>query len=150
MGRTLGCLTGRHLYCLCCCCFKIKKKNEPFLKSLLTLLQYCFCFMSLLWFFGLEARGILAPPPGIKPVSPCIGRQSLNRWTAREVPHVLSLTWKIREDREMGQRHCRAEKTPILGDFRLLKALCVLTRVGGYQTWDFSLVLTSCAQEASC
>ena len=35
-----------------------------FFKSLLNLLQYCFCFM----FFGPEACGILAPQPGIKPV----------------------------------------------------------------------------------
>ena len=87
--------------------------------------------MSLLWFFDLEARAVLAPRPGIKPVFPCIGRQSLNLWTARDVPRVLSLMWEIREDREMGQRHCRAEKTPILGDFRLLKALCVLTEWEG-------------------
>ena len=40
----------------------------PFLKSLLNLLQYCFCF--LFWFFGPKACGILAPWPGIKPVPP--------------------------------------------------------------------------------
>ena len=48
-----------------------------FLKSLLNLLQHCFCFM--FWFFGLKAWGILAPRPRIKP-SPCNGRQSLNQW----------------------------------------------------------------------
>ena len=32
------------------------------------------------------ARGILVPQPGIKPVSPELGAQSLNHWTAREVP----------------------------------------------------------------
>ena len=37
----------------------------PFLKSLLDLLQYCFCFM--FCFFGLEACGILVPWPGIEP-----------------------------------------------------------------------------------
>ena len=37
----------------------------PFLKSLLNLLQYCFCFM--FCFFGREADGILAPRPGIEP-----------------------------------------------------------------------------------
>ena len=37
----------------------------PFLKSLLNLLQYCFCFM--FWYFGHEACGILAPQPGIEP-----------------------------------------------------------------------------------
>ena len=42
----------------------------PFLKSLLNLLQYCFC--SMFWFFGHEACGILAPQPGIKPASPAL------------------------------------------------------------------------------
>ena len=36
----------------------------PFLKSLLNLLQYCFCFM--FWYFAPEACGILTPQPGIK------------------------------------------------------------------------------------
>ena len=36
-----------------------------FFKSLLNLLQYCFCVM--VWFFDHEACGILAPQPGIKP-----------------------------------------------------------------------------------
>ena len=42
----------------------------PFLKSLLNLLQYCFCFM--FWFFGQEACGILAPWPGIEPLPPAL------------------------------------------------------------------------------
>ena len=46
--------------------FKIKK----ILKSLLNLLQYCFCCM--LCFFGLKACGILAPLPGIEPVPPAL------------------------------------------------------------------------------
>ena len=46
--------------------FKIFFLCGPFLKSLLNLLQYCFCFM--FWFFGHEACGILAPRPGIEPV----------------------------------------------------------------------------------
>ena len=37
----------------------------PFLKSLLNLLQYCFCFT--FWFFGCEACGILVHQPGIEP-----------------------------------------------------------------------------------
>ena len=36
-------------------------------------------------FFGHQAFGSLAPQSGIKPTAPCIGRQSLNCWTAREV-----------------------------------------------------------------
>ena len=55
---------------------------RPFKKSLLSLLQYCFCFI----FFGLKACGFLAPCPGIGPIAPCIGRWSPNHWTARDVP----------------------------------------------------------------
>ena len=44
---------------------------EPFLKSLLILLQYCFCFM-LCFFFGYKACGVLAPWPGIKPTPPAL------------------------------------------------------------------------------
>ena len=42
----------------------------PFLKSLLNLLQYCFCFM--FWFFGHKACGILSPPPGIESAPPAL------------------------------------------------------------------------------
>ena len=39
-----------------------------FLKSLLNLLQYCFCFM--LCLFGRKACGLLAPQPGVEPAPP--------------------------------------------------------------------------------
>ena len=42
----------------------------PFLKSLLNLLQYCFCVI--FWLFGLEACGILAPWIAIKPIPPAL------------------------------------------------------------------------------
>ena len=42
----------------------------PFLKSLLSLLQYCFCFMFLV--FGCEAHGILSPRTGIEPAPPAL------------------------------------------------------------------------------
>ena len=41
-----------------------------------------FCFL------GHEACGILVLPSGWNPC-PCIGRQSLNHWTPREVPHTF-------------------------------------------------------------
>ena len=65
----------------------------PFLKSLLNLLRYCFCF--LFWFFGHEACGILVPQPGIKPAPPALEVQSPNHWTAREVPFppFIFLAW---------------------------------------------------------
>ena len=52
------------------CFFKRYFGCGPFLKSLLNLLQCCFCFM--FWFFGLGACGILAPQPGIKPIPPAL------------------------------------------------------------------------------
>ena len=58
----------------------------PILKSLLNLSQYYFCFM--FCFLGHEACGILVLPSGWNPC-PCIGRQSLNHWTPREVPHTF-------------------------------------------------------------
>ena len=61
-----------------------------FFKSLLSLLQYCFCLM--IWFFDHEAWGILALQPGNKPAALCIGRQSCNHWTVRKVPS--SSIWK--------------------------------------------------------
>ena len=59
----------------------------PLLKSLLNLLQYCFC--SMLWFFGYEACGILASHQGSNHTF-CLGRWSLNHWTTRKVPCIFS------------------------------------------------------------
>ena len=42
----------------------------PFLKSLLNLLQYYFCFI--FWFFGHRACGILALQPEIEPAQPVL------------------------------------------------------------------------------
>ena len=74
----------------------------PFLKSLLTLLQCCFCFTFCI-FFGGEACGIPAPRPGAKPTPPALEGEvsptgptgkflpayfwALNRW---KIPGVLS------------------------------------------------------------
>ena len=44
--------------------------EKNFFKSLLNLLQNCFCFM--FWIFVLEACGILAPRPGIEPAPPAL------------------------------------------------------------------------------
>ena len=44
--------------------------HGPFLKSLLNLFPYCFCFM--FWFFGYESCGTLALWPGIKPTPPAL------------------------------------------------------------------------------
>ena len=40
------------------------------LESLLNFSQYCFCFT--FYFFGHKAHGILAPQPGIEPMSPAL------------------------------------------------------------------------------
>ena len=65
------------------------RKNIAFwcrsiLKSLLNLLQHCFCFM--LWFFWPQGIWVLwLPNQGSNP-HPLIGRQSPKHWTTREVP----------------------------------------------------------------
>ena len=41
-----------------------------FFKVLLSLLQYCSCFM--FWFFGRQACGISAPRPGMEPAPPAL------------------------------------------------------------------------------
>ena len=66
----------------------------PFLKSLLNLLQYYFCFM-FLWNSGHKACGILVPGPWIKPERLCIKRWHLNHWTTRETLALNNFQWKI-------------------------------------------------------
>ena len=56
----------------------------PLLKSVLNLLQYCFCFYALVfWPLGMWNLSSLTRD---QTCTPCIGRQSLNHWTATEVP----------------------------------------------------------------
>ena len=57
---------------------------RPFLKSLLNLLQYCFCFM--FWFFGLQGMWNLRSLIRDWTWTPCIGRWTPNHWTSREIP----------------------------------------------------------------
>ena len=67
---------------------------DRFLTSLLTLLQYCFCFF-MVWFWALRHVESLAPLPGTDPHTSCIGRRSLNHRTAREVTHKLNTLFFI-------------------------------------------------------
>ena len=67
--------------------FKIFFLCGPFLKSLLNLLQYCFCFLCF-GFFGCVACGILAPRPGIKLSPPMLEGEVL---TSRPPGKSLSL-----------------------------------------------------------
>ena len=53
----------------------------PFLKSLLNLLQHCFC--SVFWLFGHKSCGIPSSPTRDWTCTPCIGRLSLNHCTIR-------------------------------------------------------------------
>ena len=55
------------------------------LKSLLNLLQYCFC--SMIWFSSCKAHGILAPRAGIKPTTLAV-EGKVSHWATREVPAV--------------------------------------------------------------
>ena len=69
---------------LFCFVFKDSFWCGQFLKSLLNLLQYCFCFCVLVsWLRGMWD---LSSPTRGQTHTPCIGRRTLNHWTAREVP----------------------------------------------------------------
>ena len=59
----------------------------PLLKSIKFVTVLLLFFM--LWVFGLQTFGILVPLAKDWTHTPCIGRQSLNHWTAREVPIKL-------------------------------------------------------------
>ena len=59
--------------------------HELFLKFLLNLLQYYFCFM--FWFSDCKACGILAPQPRIE--LGCLERGRLDHWTVKEVPWLV-------------------------------------------------------------
>ena len=50
--------------------FRLFLNVDHFLKFLLNLLQYCFCFM--FWIFGHKACGVLALQPGIEPAPPAL------------------------------------------------------------------------------
>ena len=52
------------------------------LKSLLNLLQYCFCLM--FWFFEWEAYGIVASPPGIDPIPHASEGEVLTTWLSEK------------------------------------------------------------------
>ena len=69
MGRSQAWPDSLRLTCRLFC-FVVCFWRGPFLKSSLTLLQYCFCFMfySFFFFFGHEAYRILAPWPGTEPL----------------------------------------------------------------------------------
>ena len=60
-----------------------------FLKTLLNLLQYYFCF----GFFGPKACGIIVPWPGIEPAPPTLITQSLNHKTTGKSLHAY-IKWE--------------------------------------------------------
>ena len=64
---------------------ELLRHTHLFLKSLLNLLQCCFCFM--FWDFGPGAYGILAPQPVIEPAPSALEGEVL----AREVPVIVFL-----------------------------------------------------------
>ena len=65
---------------------------DHFLKSLLNLLQYCFCFM--FWFLATRHVGSQLLDQG-STRAPCTGRQSLNHWITREVADFIILLHRL-------------------------------------------------------
>ena len=54
-------------------------------------LNFLFYFLNFFFWPCPTACGILLPWPGIEPTTPAVEAQSLNHWTAREVPKLLIL-----------------------------------------------------------
>ena len=52
-------------------------------------LSNVYSFIVILFLLHREACGILVPQPGIAPAPPALEAQTLNQWTAREVPHCI-------------------------------------------------------------
>ena len=69
--------------------------HGPFLKSLLNLLQYCFCFMCWQVFFWPGSMWDLSSPTRDQTCTPCIERWSLNHWTTREIPKSIVFYLKL-------------------------------------------------------
>ena len=57
--------------------------------NVLSCLEAFVTLVLLLLYFAHTACGILIPWPGVEPVSPALEVQSLNHWTAREIPHLF-------------------------------------------------------------
>jgi len=74
-------------YCYCFAKIFFFFNVDSFLKSLLNLLQYWFCFI-FFCFFGHRPKYMwdLSSPTKDQTCTPCIGRWSLNHWITREVP----------------------------------------------------------------
>ena len=70
------------------------------LKSLLILLQYCFC--PTFCFFWSWGRWNLSSPTRDRTPTSWIGRWTPNHWTTREVPESSFLSWEQAEE-----NHCR-------------------------------------------
>ena len=64
----------------------------PFFKLWLNLLQYCFWFFLVFWLWDMWD---LRSPTRDWTRTPCIGRQSLNHWTTREVLILVTNTTPI-------------------------------------------------------
>ena len=62
-------------------------KREQFLKSVLDLLQYCFC--SMFWFLGCETCGILAPQPGTDPAPHALEIDVLTTGPSGKSPQIF-------------------------------------------------------------
>ena len=60
------------------------------------LLPFLIYFLLLIFCLHCMACGILVPQPGIEPVAPALGAQSLNHWATREVLLMLHHFQKTR------------------------------------------------------
>ena len=96
----------------------------PFLKSLLNMFQYCFCFM--FWSLGSKAWEILAPKTGIETVPPGMEGEV---WTTE-------LSGKSLNTCKFKMHFCQSPNSALVLDNMLISMENQKTRTSLYVVWD--------------
>ena len=109
-------------------------KCEPFLKSLLNLLRYCYCFFFCVFLFsGQEVCGILTPWPGIEPALPALENEvsaTGSPWKSPEVILASSSSGISIRGREGGKEGGRTRRWNLK---RLISASASLNQFRSFQ-----------------
>ena len=89
--------------------FSLFKIIHAFMKNL------SFIDSANLFFFALQYVGFLLPSQGLNPLPSALGMQSLNHWTAREVPKPYTLKSRMRKSQETLHCWCKSYLVQRLG-----------------------------------
>ena len=112
------------------------------LKLTNTIVKGFFFFFPFIWEGVTETCRILGPWPGIEPMPPAVEAQSLNHWTAREVP-IKGLSSK---DGRLKTCIFLSLKNPIKGFFKKTTRIIrtgektIATQLGARDQWWWSMI----------